>query len=120
MVGEQQEESSTFINAVDRDMHDSIMRLDQKLKGLQAEINAKIQATLGDNDKTVADRRQQLNALSDEVDKAIDSIKALVNMVISDELSDSQFVQMNQEELESLRQIFKDNIDKISKLKEQF
>jgi len=41
-------------------------------------------------------------------------------MVISDEFSDSEFVQMNQEGLDSLRKIFRENIDKISKLKEQF
>lgn len=118
MVGEQQEKS-TFIKAVDRDMHNSIIRLDQKLKGLQAEIGVKIQAISDNSDETTVER-ERLIVLSEEVDKAIDSIKELVTMVISDELSDSEFVQMNQDGLKSLREIFKDNIDKISKFKEQF
>lgn len=120
MVGEQREKPSKFINAVDRDMHDSILRLDQKLKGLQTEINVKIQSASEDQDEHASERRKQLANLSEEVAKAIDSIKDLVNMVISEEYSDTEFVQMNHEGLESLREIFKDNIDKISKLKEQF
>ncbi|WP_019218057.1 hypothetical protein [Legionella tunisiensis] len=38
---DEQPTPSKFINAVDKEMHDSILRLDQKLKGLLAEIHVK-------------------------------------------------------------------------------
>lgn len=108
----------TFINAVDEEMHDNILRLDQKLKGLLAEINAKIDALSHENDNS--ERKQQLVMLSGEVTQAINSIKNLVELVVSDDLNNNDFVEMNRDNLEVLREIFKDNIDRISKINEQF
>lgn len=120
MVGEQQEKATKFINAVDKDMHDSILRLDQKLKGLQVEIHERIKAAAEEKDEYAAMRQKLLANLGEEIAMAIASIKALVEMVISDEYTGTQFLEMNQEGLESLREVFKENLDRITKIRDQF
>lgn len=118
---DEQPAPSKFINAVDKEMHDSILRLDQKLKGLQAEIRVKKEAmALEKSDEVTENRKKHLLILEDEVGQAIESIKNLVNMTVSEELTDKEFATINHESLESLRQIFDDNISKIAKLQKAF
>ncbi|KTD22054.1 Uncharacterised protein [Legionella lansingensis] len=110
----------TFLDSIDDEMHENILRLDQKLKGLQAEIAVKIDALATPKDEAASERKAQLIMLSEEVNKAIDSIKTLVNTVIAEDISPKEFQKINQETLDSLREMFKDNVDKISKIKEKF
>jgi hypothetical protein len=110
----------TFLESVDEDMHDNILRLDQKLKGLLAEINAKIEALGYGQEGAAGERKEQLLALSDEVTKAINGIKRLVNLVVAQELSAEQFTELNQEALDELRELVKDSVEKITKIKEKF
>ncbi len=119
MVGEQLE-PSTFIHAVDKELHDNIVRLDQKLKGFLAEINVKIEAIEDDSNEIEKQSKQQLILLAEEVQKGIDSIKNLVSMVLEEGISQSEFREMNREELESLRKEFEQSISKIVKIKEEF
>ena len=118
---DEQPTPSKFINAVDKEMHDSILRLDQKHKGLLAEIQVKKESmALEKTDEVIENRKKHLLILEDEVSQAIESIRTLVNMTVSEELSDEEFNAINQENLESLRQVFDDNIDKITKLQKAF
>lgn len=110
----------TFLDTVDTATHDSIVRLNQKLKGLQAEINAKIDVLASVTDANSLERKKQLLVLADEVKKALDTIHNLVNLVIEDDLSPSQFNELNQKNIESLKEIFQDSADKISVIKEKF
>ncbi|KTC85124.1 hypothetical protein [Legionella brunensis] len=110
----------TFLESVDTETHDNILRLDQKLKGLQAEIQAKIDAIGSAIDDSSIERKEQLIALSEEVKKAIEGIQKLVNLVIDDDISPSEFNEINHESIDALREIFKDSADKISVIKEKF
>ncbi|KTD17554.1 hypothetical protein [Legionella jordanis] len=110
----------TFIESVDEELHDNILRLDQKLKGLQAEITAKIDSLAYEKDQSAQQRKEQLLALSDEVSKAINGIKRLVNLVVSEDFTPEEFNEMNEESLDALREVFKDSVDQISKIKEKF
>lgn len=110
----------TFIETVDNDTRNNILRLDQKLKGLQAEISAKIDAMASLTDAASSERKKQLMILSDEVKKAIQGIQRLVNLAVADEFSASEFNEMNHEKIEALREMFKESADKISLIKEKF
>jgi ribosome recycling factor len=120
MVEEKAEEPSKFINAVDKQLRESILRLDQKLKGMQAEVQVKLESIANTTDNQERERERVFSLLADELAQAIDSIKNLVNMVVSDEVTDKEFLKSNQENIEKLRDLFASNLDTISKLKEQF
>lgn len=111
MVDVGKDKPSTFIDIVDKGMHDSILRLYQKLKGIKAEIEVKLKNLAIDESAT---KKQNLASLQEEVDRALDSIDSIVNLVISDE-----FKEENHENIEALRVVFDENIEKITKLRDQ-
>jgi len=111
MVDVDKDKPSTFINVVDKEMHDSILKLYQKLKGIKSEIEVKLNILDPHADNT---QKENLLSLDEEVDRALDSIDLIVNLVISDE-----FEEENRENIESLRAIFDENIEKIIKLRDE-
>lgn len=118
MVEERDEKSSRFINAVDKDLRESIIRLDQKLKGLQAEINAKLEIIKDmQGDKN---HEEVLAEAGKEVAKAISAIKELVNRVISEDITDKDFLKINHENIEMLRALFASHLETITELKDEF
>ncbi len=119
MVGEQLGQP-TFIDAVDKELHDNIIRLDQKLKGFLAEINVKIETIEEGNSEIEKQSKEQLVMLAEEIIKGISSIEKLVNMVLEEGISESEFREMNREELESLSKEFEQSIRKIVKIREEF
>lgn len=119
MVNEQLK-PSIFINAVEQEMHDNILRLDQKLKGFLTEINVKIEAIDDDELEYKEERKNQLSLLAGDISKALDGIKNLVNMVLEDGVSASQFVEMNREGLDALLETFKQSLKKVNKIRDKF
>ena len=112
------EKKSVSINVVDKETHDSVLRLDQKLKGLLVEIEAKIEALSHETDQTlVSERRARLLTLSDEVKKALVNIKQLVSLVVG---KDAIVDTLHPDDLDDLRQIVGDGLDKINHFKEVF
>lgn len=107
-------EQMTFHNIVDKELSEYMVRLDQKLKGLLAEIEAKMQSLTTDDLS-----KQELYILTDEVKKAIANIQALAMMRLDENLTAQEFLEMNREGLEELVALFKDNVAKISHLKEK-
>lgn len=120
MVEETTKKPSKFINAVDKQLRDSIIRLDQKLKGMHAEVEAKLEVLANADNKQDRELQRVFTLLAEELTKAIDSIKHLVELVVSDEITDQEFLNSNQENIEKLRDLFDTNLETISKLKEQF
>lgn len=111
---------SIFIHAVDQELHDNILRLDQKLKGFLTEINVKIEAIDDDELQYKEERKNQLSLLAEDVSKALDGIKSLVNMVLEEGVSHSQFMEMNREDLDALLEAFKQSLEKVSKIRDEF
>ena len=119
------DKKSLFIHAVDKEMYLSVLRLEQKLRGLQAEIEAKIEALSFEPDEAlVAESRAQLNALSAEVQKVLENIKQLVNLSVEEgmEGDDDLFnsIKFSSEALDEFRQVIQEDIEKISQLKDEF
>jgi len=88
--GEEQSAPAQFINTVDQKIYDSILLLNSKLKGLLLEIQTKKEALMHSNDVAFAEKKQNLNTLAEEVNKALMGMDSLVNMVASDELISDQ------------------------------
>ncbi|MBA2709913.1 MAG: hypothetical protein H0U57_04900 [Tatlockia sp.] len=119
---EQEKKPTKFLNAVDKQLRESILRLDQKLKGLQAEVKVKLESLNDSNSSENQNRELErvFTLLNEELTKAIDSIKHLVDLVVSDEVSNNEFLISNQENIEKLRDLFATHLDTISKIKEEF
>ena len=110
---------SSMLSQIHKTMHNDVLRLDRKIKGLQAEINAKIDSMSQENDTLSLKHKKYLNILSEEISKAINSIQSLVTLVAPKGAGDDTFLKMNLEELEALHQVVKENTDKITKIQEQ-
>ena len=100
-------------------MHDDILRLDRKIKSLQAEINAKIDDISQEKDELSLRHTKYLTLLATEIDQAIESIQHLVNLVSSEAAEADMFLKMNLDDLEDLHHVVKENTEKIAKLQEK-
>ncbi|KTC97793.1 hypothetical protein [Legionella erythra] len=104
------------IQNVDKETHDNIMRLNQKLKGLQVEIEAKMDAmALEPATPEAEEKRKRMQTLADEVKKAIDAIKTLVSMTTGPE----QYG-FKDDDLHSFSEMLKDSVDQLSRIRENF
>ena len=116
-----EDKKSIFINAVDKEVYQSVLRLSQKLRGLQAEIEAKIEALSLETDQTLASQSQaQLTALAEEVKKVLATIKRLLHLAADEDAPTGQYAELNREELDEFRETIELNIELISRLKDEF
>ena|ERR1700744_868132 len=109
--------SIKFIDAVDKELHDNIIRLTQKLKGLQAEVEAKLES-IEKTDVNAAKITEVFTLAAGEISQILDYIKATTNMILHDGVTKQEFLQENQENIENLRDFCSTTLDKISKLQE--
>jgi hypothetical protein len=121
MARNTQDQSKLLINNIDRGLRDNIMRLDQKLKGLRAEIEAKIQNSfLYEDDKTRDEYVKKLSTVSREVTAAIKGIETLVNLVATDEDAEEQTAFLQGEGMRQFSEMIAENLEKISEIKTNF
>ncbi len=120
MSDKEQKQQITFLKGTDKNLHDNILHLDKKLKGLLKAIELKMENSSSQGDELTATERKQLPELANEVKKALDSIQNLVNTVVPKDLTRKEFAEMNYDNLESLRTLFQVNADKITKIEEKF
>jgi len=111
---------TTFLEVVDHETRDSVLRLNQKLKGLQAEIRAKLETLEEMNAPDAVTQKKNLSTLIAEVDKALLGISNLTHMVVTPEMTNSEFLQTNHNELEKFRDLVAEKAREITKLKEAF
>lgn len=113
-----QKNESKFINVVDKDTRHNILTLNQKLKGLKGEIEAKID-DMSLNQEASPEEVTRLSVLLNDVDTAIDGIKSIVDMVITEHgVSEEEFLAINQESIKEIREHFEEKIKDLAKLKE--
>ncbi|BCA96834.1 hypothetical protein TUM19329_31950 [Legionella antarctica] len=116
-----QDQSKLLINNIDRRLRENIMKLDQKLKGLRAEIDAKLQSSLlYDDDKTRDDYAKKLANVSAEVTAAIEGLETLVNLVANDEDTGKQGAFLGSEEVQQFSEVIAENLEKIAEIKSNF
>jgi hypothetical protein len=118
-MSDKQTMSSTVLDTVDNSTRDAVIRLNQKLINLEIEITAKLALLEGSHDKEHETQKKNLLILKNEVERALKSIDDLVNMVVSDQLTDSEFLALHHDELENFREMVTTNADKIAKINEK-
>ena len=116
----EQNKQSSFLDVIDDDTREGILRLNQKLKGLHAEIQAKLQTMDHMQDEESMDKKNHLSNLLGEVDKALLGIDDLFGMVVSDEMSNAEFLKANEDELEKFREMVGENLVRLTKFNEDF
>lgn len=119
MDNDTENQSQLFINKLDRSTRNNIIKLDQKLKGLRAEIDAKMQYPTVDDDESLDEHLEKLSRISKEINVAISGIDSLVHLVSSnDNEAVSAFVQS--EDMQQFSQLIVDYLEKITEIKKEF
>lgn len=108
-----------FIHDVDANTRENIFRLDQKLRGLRAEIEFKVKSRTLMQDAPKDGATTRLQALIQEIDLAIQAIEQLVNMVVPEDesLKNSLF---ESEDMRQFQKAIEEHLEQISKLKDEF
>lgn len=120
MDGTTQNQSHTLLNVMDRNLRENIIRLDQKLKGLRAEINAKLEnSSLLEDEKSRPEYIAKLTGVSQEINDAIRGIETLVNLV-SDEDNEQQESFFQGKEMKQFSKMISENLEKITEIKMNF
>lgn len=110
----------SFLQSVDKETQESILRLSQKLKGLQVEVEAKIENLVNDtNHSSPTLQEQQLRNLSAEIKKALVNITTLVRMVLAEGMTPNEFNEINAEAITTFRAQVQENTEKIINFKDE-
>lgn len=119
MNEEEQNATRTFMDVIDDDLRNSILRLNQKLKGLKAEIEAKLEYVEGLADENSKEQKERLLILGSEIDSAIQGLQELVTMTVEDDVTKEDFIEINREALEEYRQKIKNHSNTVTTISEQ-
>ena len=106
----------TVFETVDSDTRQAIINLNQKLKDLQSEIAAKLLAIEEGKETESKFKQPQLLKLASEVKQALQGIDAVVNTVISAEMTPNEFLKLHREELKKFREMVITNTESIEKI----
>lgn len=104
-----------LFDLLDENLREKILALDKALKVLKLEINARLE-------KKGEVNKEQLVAASEEIIKAIEGIRNLVETVFPYDISSEEYQQVmisneDNEFLKSLRAIIEESSEKIAKVK---
>lgn len=107
-------EPHLLINDLEDNARHNIIKLDQKLRGLKAEIEAKLQTLnlLPEHEQETTE--QGLTTLLNEIDQAIAGIKTLVGLVVVDEKI------LDSSEVKKLNKMVAENLEKVIRIKSEF
>lgn len=114
-----QNEPQLFINDVDQDARQNIIKLDQKLRGLRAEIEAKLQALSLQTHGNTEENSHALTALLSEIEQAIKAIDTIVHLVVTE---DQEFknTYFKSNEMRQFNKMISENLQKIIRIKNEF
>lgn len=76
--------SARLLKELTSDTRNNIISLDQKLRGLRAEIEAKMHASTLQMDEPSPELNNTMHALLNEINQAIDSISVIVSATMDD------------------------------------
>ncbi|KTC66741.1 hypothetical protein Lbir_3043 [Legionella birminghamensis] len=115
MVNEEQKEPELFLNLMDNDAQLNIVNLDNKLEAMATEVQQKL-AVITENEAIAT----PLHTLLQEIEKARQSIRGLVSMVLEDGMTKESFQQENKEQLEQFNDVILQAMQNIDAVKQRF
>ena len=107
------DKSKLFINKVDENTRDHIIKLDQKLRMMRAELEAKLTSIELYDDNTDEGRKQKFLDVQHEVNAALEGISSLVNMVLEPEQEEYM---LKEENMSKFKGMLTKNLENISKI----
>lgn len=114
MSRDQQTDSSKLLDLVDEETREGMVHLQDELRGLETEIQAKIRSF--DNDNAEQEKKEQYLSFQEEVQKALEVIDGLASTEIEASMTEEAFLNGMQDELKQLREFIETNLQKISKI----
>jgi hypothetical protein len=114
-----QNKPQLLINSMDRDMRENIIKFDQKLKGLRAEIDAKVQGSFlyeGDNHDEYVEK---LNQISAGINDAIRKIDIFINTV-SPQNDEDKNKMLQGEDMKKFYKMVTENLEQIAHINLNF
>lgn len=107
------DKSKLFINKVDEHTRAHIMRLDQKLRLMRAEIEAKLASIDLYGDADDEHNKQGLQEVEREIGVALAGISELVNMIVAPE--QEEFI-LQEDKMTAFKEMLSKNFEKLSKM----
>lgn len=87
-----------FIDVIDKATRENLIRLEQKIKGLQAEIKAKLE-TLERYGEEDPDRKEQLALFESTLGLALEGLSGLMDTEIKPGVPPEEFIETNRDRL---------------------
>ena len=111
---------ATFLEVIDDDTRGGVLRLSQKLNGLQAEIKSKLDVLGAKDDPEATQQKTGLSHLLLEVEKALTGIHELTSMLVTEEMTNEEFLKKNKDELKKFREMVSEKAQKIAEINAEF
>ena len=115
-MGKKKSGTHTVLESIDTTTRTAIISLNENLKNLLLEINRKLSNL--DSIESVQQKRQ-LSILAEEIQQALQSMDNVVNVAVSDNITQSEFLQQHAEELEKFREVILTNTEKLVGIKKK-
>lgn len=110
-------EQTRLIDMVDDKTRNNIDILEQKLNGLKDEMNVQLDTLEGGSQNDGA-QFEHLKRFLDEVELALTQMNHLKTVLIEDNLTPQEFLEINQSELKDFGTVIEKNIERVAEIKE--
>lgn len=118
-MSDESEQTLLLMDVVDDAIRSGVNRLLQKLKGFRAEMVAK-QETVAFEDSEVARLDEaELASFITEIDTAIQSVEYMMQLPLTAEITQDDFLASNKERLEKMKAVIEQNVEMVSKARDQ-
>ena len=120
MTDTQPPASITLFDAVDKETKASILQLNRNLREVVLDLESRIDNLALESDKEAsAVVEQQLRATLAEVNRAIATIKSVVDFVLAEGVDAEAFLKANEQELSAFRDLIHTSMENILKIKKE-
>jgi len=113
------QEIPLLIDLVDEQTRQNINALNQKLRGLKAEITTRLELVAEEKGADPKEN-ERLQAFLTEVETAIAQINHLKTVAIAEDMSAQEFLDVNRSRLDDLKEVIEKNIERVSDIKAKF
>jgi hypothetical protein len=115
-----QKQAQISVSELDRDARENILLLDQKLRGLRAEIEAKLLRPSFYSEENFQKYLVKLNSISEEINAAINGLDTLIKLINSEDSEQQSLSFKNDEEMRQFCVDISTSLNEITEIKKEF